>query len=102
MSVLKYLDPRADTTIQADAFQKRLRAALLQYALRALTETKQNCTDIERKTLEGGVELEKFRSTTSSMANIVFSPQITDPLSPFSEVVLSLPAQIVEASHKSL
>ena len=102
MSVLKYLDPRADTTIQADAFQKRLRAALLQYALRALTETKQNCTDIERKTLEGGVELNKFRSTTSFMANIVSSPQITNPLSPFSEVVLSLPAQIVEASHKSL
>ena len=102
MSVLKYLDPRADTTIQGDAFQKRLRAVLFQHALRALTETKQNCTDIERKTLEGGVELEKFRSTTSSMANIVFSPQITNPLSPFSEVVLSLPAQIVEASHKSL
>ena len=102
MSVLKYLDPRADTTIQADAFQKRLRAALLQDALRTLTETKQNCTDIESKTLEGSVGLEKFRSATSSMANIVSSPQITNPLSPFSEEVLPLSAEIVEASHKSL
>ena len=89
MSVLKYFDPRADITIQADASQKRLGAAHLQhaqpicYASRALNETKQNCTDIERKTLDGGVGLEKFRSTTSSMENIVSSQQITNPLSLF-------------------
>jgi len=59
-------DPNADTTIQTDASQKGLGAALLQhgqpicYALRALTETKQNYSNIERETLGVVWGLEKF------------------------------------------
>ena len=55
MSVLRYFDPKADTTIQTDASQKGLGAALLQhgqpicYASRALTETEQNYSNIEER-----------------------------------------------------
>ena len=66
MSVLRYFDPKADTTIQTDASQKGLGAALLQhgqpicYASRALTDTEQNYSNIERETLGVVWGLEKF------------------------------------------
>ena len=66
MGVLRYFDPKADTTIQTDASQKGLGAVLLQhgqpicYASRALTETEQNYSNIERETLGVVWGLEKF------------------------------------------
>ena len=60
MSVLRYFDPKADTTLQTDASQKDLGAALLQhgqpicYASRALTETEQTYCNVERETLVVG------------------------------------------------
>ena len=66
MGVLRYFNPKADTTIQTDASQKGLGAVLLQhgqpicYASRALTETEQNYSNIERETLGVVWGLEKF------------------------------------------
>ena len=66
MSVLRYFDLKADTTIQTNASQRGLGAALLQhgqpiyYASRALTETEQNYSNIERETLDVVWGLEKF------------------------------------------
>ena len=66
MDVLRCLDPKTDTTIQTEASQKELEAALLQhgkpicYASRALTETEHKYSNIERETLGVVWGLEKF------------------------------------------
>ena len=80
MSALRQFDPKEDTTIQTDASHKGLGAALSQhgqpirYASRALTETEQNYSNIQRETLGAvGGGLEKFHY-------FVPSTQTTNPL----------------------
>ena len=64
--MLRYFDPRAETVIQADASLKGLGAVLLQhgqpvcYASKALTETEQRYSNIERETLALVWRLERF------------------------------------------
>lgn len=66
LGVLRYFDPRAETVIQADASLKGLGAVLLQhgqpvcYASKALTETEQRYSNIERETLALVWGLERF------------------------------------------
>ena len=62
MGALRYFDPKADTTIQADASQKGVGAdgQPICYGSRALTETEQNYSNIERETLGVVWGLEKF------------------------------------------
>ena len=100
MSVLRYFDPKADTTIQTDASQKGLGAALLQhgqpicYASRALTETEQNYSNIERKTLGVVWGLEKFHY-------FIYGKHCTLHTDHKPLEARSPPTQIAEASHKS-
>ena len=57
LGVLRYFDPKAETVIQTDASLKGLGAVLLQqgqpvcYASKALTETEQRYSNIEREAL---------------------------------------------------
>ena len=66
MGVVRCFDPKADKTIQTEASPKGLDGAVLQqvkpicYASRALTETEQNYSNIERETLGVVWWLEKF------------------------------------------
>ena len=67
MSVLRYFDPRADTTIQTDASQKKgwempSYKTSSQYATFQGHLAEQNYNNIERETLAWGVvwELENF------------------------------------------
>ena len=66
LGVLRYFDPQAETIIQTDASLKGLEAVLLQhglpvcYASKALTDTEQRYSNIERETLGLVWGLERF------------------------------------------
>ena len=66
LGVLRYFDPKAETVIQTDASLKGLGAVLLQqgqpvcYASKALTETEQRYSNIEREALGLVWGLERF------------------------------------------
>ena len=66
LGVLRYFDPHAETVIEADASLKGLGAVLLQdgkpvcYASKALTETEQRYSNIEREQLGVIWGLERF------------------------------------------
>ncbi|XP_048583419.1 uncharacterized protein K02A2.6-like [Nematostella vectensis] len=66
LGVLRYFDPKEETVIQTDASLKGVGAVLLQggqpvcYASKALTETEQNYSNIEREALGVVWELERF------------------------------------------
>ena len=68
--VLSYYDPKSELTIQCDASQKGLGAALLQrgkpisFISRALTETEQRYAQIEKEMLAIVFSLEKFNQYT--------------------------------------
>ena len=66
--VLSYYDPSSELTIQCDASQRGLGAALLQnqnaYASRALTETETRYAQIEKEMLAIVYALEKFNQFT--------------------------------------
>ena len=79
LGVLRYFDPKAEPVIQTDASLKGLGAVLLQqgqpvcYASKALTETEQRYSSIEREALGLVWGLENF--TISSTANRALSTQ---------------------------
>ena len=66
LGVLRYFDPNAKTVVQTDASLKGVGAVLLQqgkpvcYALKALTETEQSYSNIEREALALVWGLERF------------------------------------------
>jgi hypothetical protein len=66
LGVLRYFDPEAETTIQTDASLRGIGAVLLQdgqpvcYASKALTETEQRYSNIEREALGVVWGLERF------------------------------------------
>jgi len=66
LGVLRYFDPKEETVIQTDASLKGIGAVLLQsgqpicYASKALTETEQNYSNIEREALGVVWGLERF------------------------------------------
>ena len=65
LGVLRYFDPQAETTIQTDASLKGLGVLLLHgqplcYASKALTDTEQRYSNIERETLGLILGLERF------------------------------------------
>ena len=105
LGVLRYFDPHAETVIETDASLKGLGAVLLQegkpvcYASKALTETKQQYSNIECKAVGIIWGLERFHYFIYGKSCTIHTDH--KPLDDLQEEAKQLPCEITEVCTTS-